>query len=152
MRLWIATVCGVVTVAGFALVAKALTLPYAERCDAAAVCAGNHLPALLSDENYGVSPWSAVPVAAMVLAIMAAAGLIVARRPRWAAAAAGVQTIAGASALAFFTWLLEQMIGAGRPGPVVGAAGGVLITLSGLAALGGVLYISRTQPAQPVDR
>jgi len=129
----------ILAVAGCAVVVKAATVPYAQICDASPSCAGNPLPSLLDDQLNRVSPLVAEPALALLLTLVAALALLVVRQPAQKAVAAGIVTVAGALTFAFFIGLLNMHDGVGRGGPIVGAAGALIITVGGVAAAAGAL-------------
>jgi hypothetical protein len=135
-----AALSSILAIAGGAVVVKAATVPYAQICDAWRSCANmNTLPSLLDDQFGEVSWLVAEPALALLLTLVAALALLVVRRPAEKAVAAGIMTVAGALTFAFFIGLLNMHDGTGRGGPIVGAAGALIITIAGVAAAAGAL-------------
>ena len=124
-------------IAGCAVVVKALSVPYAQVCDV--FCTGNQRPSLLDNEFHEVSWLVAEPALAVLLSLVAALVLLAVRGPAEKAVAAGIVTVAGALTFAFFIGLLGLFSFSGRGGPIVGAAGGLFITVAGVAAAAGAL-------------
>ena len=134
------------TCAGCAVVVKAATVPFAEFCEAASYCAvANHLPSLVNDENYGVSWWILVPTLAVVLAIAAAVGVILARSRFRSGIAAGTLSLSGVVIFGFYQ-AMEHV--PGRMGFVGVAVGGVLIALAGLIAA--IVTATLRPPSRPM--
>lgn len=115
----------------------ATSVPYAQVCDV--FCTGNQRPSLLDDQLHEVSWLVAEPALAAILAVVAALALLVVRQPAEKAVAAGILTVAGALTFAFFIGLLGVYSFNGRGGPIIGAIGGLMITVAGVAAAAGAL-------------
>jgi hypothetical protein len=136
------------TLAGCGLVVWACTAPYADLCEPPGCITSplNPLPSLVRDEFYQVSWLIAAPALGLALAIAAATAVVIVREPVGRGIATGVLTTAGVMQLAFFVGLTMGS-GPWRQPWNLGAFGGALVTLAGLAPV----YKSMRQRARPSD-
>jgi hypothetical protein len=139
-----AALSSILAIAGCAVVVKATSVPYAQVCDV--FCTGNQNPSLLDDELHEVSWLVAEPALAVLLTLVAALALLAVRRPAEKAVAAGIVTAAGVVSFAFFIGLLGLYSSFARGGPALGAAGGLLITVAGVAAAAGAMRAGTQSP------
>jgi hypothetical protein len=119
--------------AGSAIVVKSFTVPYAEFCDAAQYCFGNHLPTLLNDVDYKVSWLVIFPAAGVTVAVAAVASLMILTGPSARALATWALNCAAVINLGFFA-LLQHAYQGGRWGALLGLCGSTLIVAAGAAA------------------
>lgn len=138
--------CGALAFIGCSVVGLGCIVPYTRVCDVPVLsCPPNFTPSLLHDAYNEVSWLVAEPALAVVFSLAALLVMLLAGGGLEARAlATGMLAISGALTFAFFM-SLGALSGPffGPGGWLVGATGGVLIAIAGVAAATGVLREAR---------